>query len=265
MTIVQMQYYRRKKGYSYKKLAEVSGVPLSTVQKIFGGLTRTPRYETLQALERALLPGDDEDCQNVQALREECIYGTHLSQEHGDYKTLEDYYALPEDRRVELIDGVFYDMAAPRTSHQTVLLTMWSIIDSFISSQKGSCVPFAAPTDVQLDNDEYTMVQPDVFVVCDRNKITGRCVIGAPDFVTEILSDSTRKKDMTRKLAKYEEAGVREYWMVDLENERILVYDMSNETSLLRIYGLRDKIPVGIFQNQLVIDFAKIMDKVLII
>ena len=272
MTLSQMQYYRKKKGYSYGKLAELSGVPLSTVQKIFGGSTKTPRYETLQALERVLLPeeenlySENQEFGTVDALREEHFYNADSSaRKQKELHTLEDYYALPEDVRVELIDGVFFEMLAPRTSHQTIQLSIWGRIDEFIRSKDGECVPFAAPTDVQLDGDEYTMVEPDVFVVCDRSKITGPCIVGAPDCIVEVLSKSTRKKDMTLKLSKYTEAGVKEYWIVDLEQERILVYNLNNEEeTFLTIYGLEDKIPVGIFNNELVIDFGEIVKRIVV-
>ena len=76
-------------------------------------------------------------------------------------------------------------------------------------------MPMIAPMDVQLDCDEKTMVEPDVLIVCDRDKIVNRCVYGAPDFIIEILSNSTKKKDSVIKLNKYLNAGVREYWMID--------------------------------------------------
>ncbi|MDD2971091.1 MAG: Uma2 family endonuclease [Lachnospiraceae bacterium] len=272
MTLSQLQYYRKKNGYSYGKLAELSGVPLSTVQKIFGGITKTPRYETIQALEKVLIPEEkgnymeeQEKSQPMDVVREQHFYNaTSEARKQKELHTLEDYYALPEEMRVELIDGVFFEMTAPRTSHQTITMEVCMALSIFITSKNGECVPFAAPTDVQLDCDEYTMIQPDVLVVCDRSKITGPCIVGAPDFIVEVLSKSTRKKDMTLKLTKYVNAGVREYWMIDLEKERILVYDLKNEDSLLTIYGLEDQIPVRIFECELVIDFAQIMKRIIV-
>ena len=83
---------------------------------------------------------------------------------------------------------------------------------------------FCLPVDVQLDCDNRTMLQPDVFVTCNKDKLKKRNVYGAPDFVVEILSPSTRRKDMTIKKEKYKKAGVREYWMVDIDNEKIQQY-----------------------------------------
>lgn len=167
----------------------------------------------------------------------------------GGY-TLDDYYALPDERRVELIDGVIYDMASPSLNHQRVSMEVSTAFYNFIKSKKGGCEVFAAPMDVQLDCDNKTMVQPDVFVVCDPDKLQERCVYGAPDFVMEILSRSTRTKDMEIKTAKYARAGVREYWMVDVKKERVITFFFENETGPT-IWSLDQEIPVRIFAGEL--------------
>ena len=171
--------------------------------------------------------------------------------------SLEDYYELPGDRRAELIDGVFYDMAAPSLAHQGAAAELYSRLRDYIVSQKGSCYPLMSPFDVQLDCDDRTMVQPDVAVVCDRSKLKNRCVLGAPDLVIEILSDFSIKRDCVLKLSKYMEAGVREYWIVDLESRRVLVYESGRKVSL-SVYGMDSRIPVGIFDGNCEIDFSEI-------
>jgi Uma2 family endonuclease len=180
--------------------------------------------------------------------------------EHQGY-TLDDYYALPDDQRVELIDGVFYDMAAPTVAHQMVGAEIWNQIAAYIKSQKGKCLPLVSPVDVQLDQDDRTMVQPDVIVVCNWDIIRNRCIFGAPDFVAEVLSDSTARKDMVLKLDKYQKAGVKEYWIVDLKQKRVLVYDFLHEKQVV-IYGIDAKIPVRIFEEQCVVDFAIIYEQI---
>lgn len=204
--------------------------------------------------------------------------------------TLEDYYRLPDEQRVELIDGVFYDMAAPTTMHQIIGAKIFRGIADYIEKKKGRCVPFMAPVDVQLDCDEYTMVQPDVLVVCDRDKIIRRCIYGAPDLIVEVLSPSTRWKDMSLKLRKYQNAGVREYWIVDLEKKRVLVYEFGkngrdeaeeqqeeNDRSRIvgetegeeklqevhpQLYSMEDWVPVGIFGGECRIDFSEVYEAV---
>ena len=131
--------------------------------------------------------------------------------------TLEDYLALPAEQRVELIDGMFYDMAAPGYRHQSIAGEIYVQLKNFVRSRKGACLPFIAPADVQLDCDDKTIVQPDVFVVCDRKRLGETRLLGAPDMCIEVLSPSTRARDMRLKRDKYEAAGVREYWLVDPE------------------------------------------------
>ena len=178
----------------------------------------------------------------------------------GTY-TLEDYYRIPDERRVELIDGVIYDMSSPAATHQLIGGFIYSQMLAFVSKKKGKCLPLISPFDVQLDCDNRTMVQPDVMIVCDRDKIIRRCVYGAPDFIIEILSPSTRKKDMTKKLAKYSNAGVREYWMIDPDKKKIWVYDFSSETYPVT-YRFDDKIPVAVWNNEFSVDFREVYEHV---
>lgn len=258
MTISQMMYYKQQKGYSLDKLSELSGVPKGTIQKIFSGETKSPRYETLKALEEVLKPDavtyDFEPVGFSRVKEPAFAYG----KKQGEY-TLEDYYALPDERRVELIDGVIYDMTAPYTTHQYAVGDLYKQIRNFIDKKGGSCMPFVSPIDVQLDCDNRTMVQPDVLVLCDRSKLLRRCIMGAPDFIIEILSPSTKRKDAHLKLHKYRDAGVREYWMVDLEKERVLVYFFEQD-ELPIIYGADMEIPVGIFGGELKLVTADMFD-----
>ncbi len=173
----------------------------------------------------------------------------------GEY-TLEDYYALPDDRRVELIDGVFFEMDAPGTDHQTAAAQIFRQLDEYIDSQGGSCVPFVSPIDVQLDCDDRTMVEPDVVLLCDMKKNVGRCIYGAPDLVMEVLSPSTSRKDQTLKLYKYRNAGVREYWIIDLQREKVTVYDFEHKKHPA-IYGMDAPIPVGIYDGKCEIRFDR--------
>ncbi|MCD7956067.1 MAG: Uma2 family endonuclease [Lachnospiraceae bacterium] len=176
--------------------------------------------------------------------------------------TLEDYYALPDEQRVELIDGVFYDMVTPYTTHQIAVAEIGRQLADFIRDQGGSCRPLVSPVDVQLDCDDRTMVQPDVLVICDRDKIKKHCVFGAPDFIAEILSDFTAYKDTVLKLMKYNRAGVQEYWVVDLENEVVVVYDMTGGECYTSAYGMDQPIPVRIFDGKCQIHFEEICEEV---
>ena len=114
-----------------------------------------------------------------------------------------------------------------------------------------------APVDVQLNCDSKTVVQPDLFVVCDRDKVRQHVVYGAPDLVVEVLSASSRRKDMSIKLSKYSEAGVREYWLVDPDKKRVLVYPLE-QAELPVMYDFENQVPVGIFDGGLRIAFDQI-------
>lgn len=250
MTIQEMKDRKKELGYTNEQVSELSGVPLGTVQKIFGGTTAAPRYETLQALQKILgYPS---------VIQEASVQ--YYAKKQGEY-TLDDYYALPDEERVELIDGVIYDMASPSSVHQLLDGFIYAKLLGHVMQKGGECLPIVAPVDVQLDCNNKTMVQPDVVILCDRNKVIRRCVYGAPDFVLEILSPSTRKKDMVIKLNKYMNAGVKEYWMVDPVQKRVLVYDFSAE-NYPTIYGFDSKIPVRIWNGECEIDFEEVYEYV---
>ena len=250
MTVKEMQERKKELGFSYAQISELSGVPLGTVQKVLGGITLTPRYDTLMALERVL--GERETA----AVRETAA--AYAVKKQGGY-TLDDYYRFPEDVRVELIDGVIYDMTAPASVHQIIGGYIYSRLLQYVRDRGGACLPMIAPVDVQLDCDDKTMVEPDVVVVCDRDKIIDRCIYGAPDFIIEVLAKSTRKKDSVIKLNKYLNAGVREYWMIDPEKKKVIVYDFEHDEYPV-VYGFDAKVPVGIWDGAMEIDFAEVYE-----
>ena len=176
--------------------------------------------------------------------------------------TIYDYFHFPEDsERCELIDGVIYEMASPTLYHQWVLTQLGHLFSNFIDEHDGSCRAFVAPLDVTPDPaDIYTIVQPDVMIICDRSLLDGKYCDGAPDLVVEILSPSTRRKDMTIKLHKYAAAGVREYWIVDIAKERVIVYDFDHDDDI-SIYGFDNEVPVGIWGGACRINFRKMMNR----
>lgn len=249
MTIQEMKKKKQEKGYTYAQIADLSGVPLGTVQKIFSGETQSPRYDTLQALERVF-----SDASMIQD--EGSAYHVNTGHIQGSY-TIEDYRALPDEQRVELIDGYFYDMAAPTFLHQMIGGEIHRQIANFIMDRGGDCKPLISPVDIQLDCDNKTMVQPDVAILCGNDKVRKWGVFGAPDFVLEVISPSTKRKDYTKKLVKYMEAGVREYWILDPYQQKLIVYFFESETCPV-IYGLDNPVPVGIYNGELEIEFSHI-------
>ena len=167
-----------------------------------------------------------------------------------------DYYNLPEDIRAELIDGtLIYNQAAPSRIHQTILMELAGTIRNYIRSKGGPCRVFPAPFAVKLREDRKTIVEPDISVICDRNKLTDRGCTGAPDWIIEIVSPSNSSHDYVMKLNLYADAGVREYWIVDPAKNRIMIWNF--ETDNTDDFTFSDQVKTGIYSD-LVIDFSQI-------
>ena len=264
MTIRELKERKKDLGYTNEMIAERSGVPLSTVQKVFSGQTSAPRYKTLEAIEAVLRPGKNMTLYEAAAaslqkkgeVREEsAAYQADLRQ--GTY-TVDDYMAIPDERRVELIDGYIYDLAAPSFTHQLILGELYKQFAP-CEEKHPDCAVFFSPIDVWLGDDRRTVVQPDLAVFCHeiREKRFRHIV---PDFIIEIVSPSGRYHDMFRKLHKYMESGVREYWIVEPKERKIIVYDFENE-KLPESYTFKDTVPVGISNGECKIDFSRILTK----
>ena len=180
--------------------------------------------------------------------------GYKLNQLGGPY-TIKDYYALPDEIRVELIDGIFYDMSSPSVLHQAICGHIFYQFLGFHLQNQSSCFPMISPIDVQLDRDDKTIVQPDVVIICDRNKIIGRSIYGAPEFILEVLSPSTRAKDLGIKFKKYKAAGVREYWIIDPNQKTLTQYDFRTEAAPA-VYDFDATVPVLIWEGKCRVDLA---------
>lgn len=232
---------------------------MGTLQKIFAGETENPRYATRQALENALVSEYKYEG-TPQNVEESSFYETSAVspkvKKQGEY-TLEDYYTLPDDRRVELIDGVIYDMYAPTFVHQEILGEMYSAIKDYIRTNNGNCLPMMGPVDVRLDCDDRTIVQPDVLILCDRSKICKWGIMGAPDFCLEIISETTGRKDYTKKLQKYTDAGVKEYWILDPLRKLLFTYCWKDDY-VPHMYALEGKVGLALYDGKLQIDLDQI-------
>lgn len=179
-------------------------------------------------------------------------------QPQSEITTLEQYEALPEDKRVEVFDGVIYDMASLSQIHQTISMELSTLINTYIKEKNCSCRVFHAPFDVKLSDKPLTIVQPDIMVICDKDKLDGKRCNGAPDFIIEIVSPGNPADDYIRKLYYYKNAGVREYWIVDPRRKTITVnYFEGNIVSVQ--YPFDSIIKVNIYED-LLINFSEIAD-----
>ena len=263
MKLEEMKAKKAEYGLTLEMIAENSGVPLGTVQKIFGGATQTPRRQTMEAIEAVFLVEEAKRRKRrydflVPSSKEvrEPVVNYSVAEKEKRY-TIEDYYALPDDVRAELIDGKFYYMTAPATEHQLILGELHILFRQCADAHGLPCTVLCSPCDVWLDRDDYTMVQPDLLVICS-DELGKKRIEGAPDFVLEILSDSTRDKDMTLKLYKYRNAGVREYWVVDPKKKVVIVHPFEKEDYIPEIYSFADMVPVHISKGECAIDFSKV-------
>ncbi len=169
--------------------------------------------------------------------------------------TTEDIYDLPEGTRAELIDGQIYYMAPSNRRHQDIAGTLYRKIADYIDSKNGSCKVYLAPFAVFLNEDDTNYVEPDISVICDPNKLNDKGCSGAPDWIIEIVSPGSRRMDYMIKLFKYRSAGVREYWIVDPEKNRILIYNFEHEET--GDYTFSDTVKAGIYED-FSIDFSQL-------
>lgn len=161
--------------------------------------------------------------------------------------TIDDIYALPNGERAELIDGTIYYMAPPSRNHQRYIGALYRKISDYIEKNNGLCEVDLSPFAVFLNENDKTYVEPDICVICDKNKLTDKGCNGAPDWVIEIVSPGSKRMDYSVKLFKYRSAGVREYWIVDPDKNRIMVYYF--ETDFMEDYSFAENVQCNIFED----------------
>lgn len=177
--------------------------------------------------------------------------------------TYKDYMLYDENERIEIIDGQIYNMSpAPSRIHQKLIMELSAEIRNYIKANNGSCEVYPAPFDVILKNedeiidDSKNIVQPDISVICDKNKLTDKGCTGSPDMIVEVVSPYNPNNDFIRKLNLYDKYKVKEYWIVNPLKNNILVYklDENERYGMPDIYTFEDKVKVGIYDD-LEIDF----------
>ena len=178
-----------------------------------------------------------------------------------------DYLTWMDDVRRELHDGLIKLMTpAPSRRHQDISTNLVSMFWYFLRNKQ--CKIYHAPSDVRFPKDRksledkqvYTVLQPDLYVVCDLSKLDDRGCQGAPDLVIEIVSPKNSKRDVKDKFDIYQQHGVREYWIVSPldENVNVFVLDDKSKFQFVGMYAGDDKIPVNIFNGDLKIDLTEV-------
>ena len=165
----------------------------------------------------------------------------------GKRYTFEDVELLPDDERAELIDGEMFIMQAPGMSHQDILGELFMVIQLYLKKNNRRCKAYMG-LGAFVKRDKYNYLIPDISVVCDRDRLEEKGCQGSPDWVIEIVSPSTRKRDYERKLALYRETGTREYWIVDRKRDAVFVYRFEQDGEVEQ-YSFSDRIKVGIYDD----------------
>ena len=164
------------------------------------------------------------------------------------YYTAEDYWNLPDGQRAELINGQLYAMAPPSRIHQEIVQQLSRVIGNYISDKRGDCKVYPAPFAVNLNSDDSIYVEPDISVICDKNKLTEKGCTGAPDWIIEVVSPSSQRMDYLTKLFKYRTAGVKEYWIVNPMQQTVQVYIFTESEDSIQ-YSFNDKVKTGIYED----------------
>lgn len=164
----------------------------------------------------------------------------------GQHCTSSDYWNLPEGVRAELIDGCLYDMAPPSFAHQKLVSELHHAFMKYVKSNQGECEVILAPYAVDLNADDENWVEPDISIICDRSKLSDRGCEGAPDFIVEVVSPSSRTRDYQTKMVMYASAGVREYWIVDPLKKATTVYYFEEDVAPI-VFPFKQDICVGIY------------------
>lgn len=172
----------------------------------------------------------------------------HTSLPQEQFYTSQDYWNLPGGQRAELIDGRMYHMAPPSRIHQKLISKLVLQIGNYISSNHVSCEVYPAPFAVNLEANDNVWIEPDLSVICDKDKLTDRGCKGAPDWIIEIVSPSSIRMDYSLKLFKYRTAGVREYWIVDPMKHTVLAYSFEGEEDA-GFYSFEDEIRAAVFEH----------------
>ena len=267
MDVKELKQRKNNLKLTTARLAELAELPVGTVSKIMTGETKNPTITTIDKIDKAL--AGEELRRRLIAYRqlfEQYINGHPL--EKIDLKRFQKtHYDGPvkgngqrvdasvlnefgEDKTVEILDGYLIFNQSPGIAHQRLVQNIGKKIDQFIEKHHGPCQMFNVGVNVKPDEDDYTVLIPDIAVICNPEMIRDDCIFGPPDWIIEVTSPSTRHRDYNEKMHKYMASGVREYWIVDPEKERVITY-IEGEPMMAYVYGFDESIPVYIYDGKL--------------
>lgn len=239
---------RKIRGYTQKEIAEKLNISNSTYCLYEKG-ERQPNLVTLEKIAHILYISIDELFGLYDFGAKNLIKETSKVYNTRPHINWEEYYDIPDGEYAELINGELYYMAAPSRIHQEILMELTYALVSYIKDKNGKCKVYPAPFAVKLSEEEHTIVQPDISVICDNKKLDKRGCNGAPDMVVEILSPSNKDWDCIDKLKLYREYEIREYWIIDPDTKKVMVYNLEGNNGMPSIYRFESSIKVLIFED----------------
>lgn len=257
-----VQNMRESKGLTQKDIEERTGIHQAEISKIERGIGN-PSLLTLariaeSAEHRMKLEFIDKGIRRDVPMCDSAAPYLEVGKYQGEF-TIADMEAIPEDIRCELIEGCIYECATPSTIHQKLILRMALTIQNYIDKRKEACEVYLAPQGLVFEEDDSNFFEPDLMIICDKDKIKSRWILGAPDFVLEVISKSNAKQDYHLKSEVYYKKGVREYWILDPERKRLTVY-LGDEDWMPRVYPLEGKVGLHIYDGKLAIDLKKMAE-----
>lgn len=239
----RLRVYRESRFMTQKELGECTGIDQADISKI----ERAEVNPSLSTMAR-LIEGTGHSLQ----------FAEEKPRVQGEYR-IWDVLNLPGDDYVELINGVMYVMGTPSLFHQYIISEIHMDFGMYIREKMGDCMVLESPTGVRFEDDDFNYLLPDLLVVCDRSMLRKEGIMGAPDFILEVVSKSSKKNDTVRKLGIYSEKGVREYWVIDPEKECLIVYDLEHE-QIPEFHFFNEVVPVRIYDGELKIDLSRFKD-----
>lgn len=249
MTISDIKQLKERDGMTNEQISESTGIPFDIICKWFSGELEEPKYMTPREFEEFLTERGIPFCYDETKgypciLREEAVaYNFEARQYYrGDLENPCDVIS------VEVIDGKIHTMSTPSRMHQFLVTKLLIRIGNHIEKKRGKCHVYPAPFGVRLFSDDETWVEPDILVICKKNIMTDSGCDGAPDLIVEIVSPNNVFHDYVTKLVKYQQAGVREYWIVDPTNERITLYHFQNTVPKVE-YTYEDTISSNVLEG----------------
>ena len=254
---------RRKKALKLtnQDISDLTDIPVSTVNKVLGGVTKSPRYDTLLAIEDAI--GKKEKDSN-QISRYD--YGVNLDnpmmvRESNNYAmdtrtyTEEDLDNLPEGNFAELIDGILYFKGSPSLTHERIISRLSLNIMNYIQEHGGKCEVFSSHYAMRLQTgeNEANVFLPDIMTVCRPDILKDEYCAGPADWVIEVASPGNSKNDYQKKVYHYRRGGVQEYWIIDPQKRIVTVFDYESEKIArqegITIYSYEEVIPVQVLSG----------------